>query len=57
MVCLKNARAQVSAAAASAIQLVAPLIAMVASEVPFGDTVVFLAGGISKHVAAVKGFD
>jgi hypothetical protein len=55
MVRLANARAQVSAAAAAAIQLATPLITVVANEVSFWDTAVFLVGGIAKHFAAVKG--
>lgn len=57
MVNLASAHAQVSAAAVVAIQMAAPLMVVGASEVPFGNTVLFLAGSIAKHVAAVQGND
>lgn len=57
MVNLANTRVQVSAATVAAIQLAAPLVTVVAHSVPFGDAVLFLAGSIAKHVAAVQGND
>jgi hypothetical protein len=53
MVKLAAAQAKVSASAVAAIQLAAPLIKVIAHEVPFGDAVMFLAGSLAKHVAAV----
>jgi len=54
---LSKAHAQVSAAAIAAIQVAAPLVVVAAHSVPFGDSVLYLASSITKHVAAVQGND
>ena len=57
MVNLADAQAQLSATALAAFQVAAPMVTVAAYSVPFGNAVLFLAGSIAKHVAAVQGND